>query len=443
LWRFPQRPDRIAGTRRKGLEERDSLTATAGSADNRAGRLHLEVAMTKKRTTPVPAPSTPGAAAPVVQAELVSDERALAPITPPAMIERAISQGASIEVLERLMALSERWRAEQARRAFDAAMSALRADLPTVVKRAEVDFTSPKGRTNYRYEQLSDITEAIAPCMAKHGLSFRWRTDSTAPGVVAVTCVVSHRDGHSETTQLSGPCDESGNKNPIQAIGSIVTYLQRYTLKAAVGVAAAADDDAGGATRQTMTDAAAPSPSPTHEGGPVTVTNVAVTKGKGKDTGKPWTRYVITLSDGRSGSTFHTTLAEAAEDMKVRGVAVSAQLEQVGKYWNLIALSEADAPDAGRPAVTGEPTIERGETTTITRVMELGARADGAIAYGLETARYGAVLVETTDRETAMHALRAKKEGTPVELTVVRKKGRLLLEEMIVRQGEAEALPFS
>ena len=42
-----------------------------------------------------------------------------------------------------------------------------------------------------------------------------------------------------------------------------------------------------------------------------------------------------------------------------------------------------------------------------------------------------------------MHALRAKKEGTPVELTVVRKKGRLLLEEMIVRQGEAEALPFS
>lgn len=39
--------------------------------------------------------------------------------------------------------------------------------------------------------------------------------------------------------------DESGNKNSIQSIGSTVTYLQRYTLKAGLGLAAASDDDGG------------------------------------------------------------------------------------------------------------------------------------------------------------------------------------------------------
>jgi hypothetical protein len=65
---------------------------------------------------------------------------------------------------------------------------------------------------------------------------------------VTVSCIISHRAGHSEENSLSARHDTSGNKNPIQALGSAVTYLQRYTLKAAVGVAAAADDDGQTAT---------------------------------------------------------------------------------------------------------------------------------------------------------------------------------------------------
>jgi uncharacterized protein YyaL (SSP411 family) len=58
-----------------------------------------------------------------------------------------------------------------------------------------------------------------------------------------VTCVVSHRDGHFEETTLAAGRDESGNKNSIQAVGSTLTYLQRMTLKAALGLAASDDDD--------------------------------------------------------------------------------------------------------------------------------------------------------------------------------------------------------
>jgi hypothetical protein len=60
---------------------------------------------------------------------------------------------------------------------------------------------------------------------------------------ISVTCILSHRDGHSEETTLSGPPDASGNKNAIQAIGSTLTYLQRYSLVQALGLAAANDDD--------------------------------------------------------------------------------------------------------------------------------------------------------------------------------------------------------
>src|SRR5690606_35194749 len=61
----------------------------------------------------------------------------------------------------------------------------------------------------------------------------------------SVTCVITHELGHSERTTLSAAPDESGGKNSIQAVGSTVTYLQRYTLMAATGLAAKDMDDDG------------------------------------------------------------------------------------------------------------------------------------------------------------------------------------------------------
>ena len=169
-----------------------------------------------------------------------------AAITPMDMIDRAIQSGASVEALERLMALQERWEANQGRKAYDAAISAAKAEIPPILKNREVDFTSQKGRTNYRHEDMAQIASTIDPILSSHGLSYRFRTTQTEGGV-SVTCIISHRDGYSEETTLTGAPDQSGNKNSIQAVGSTVTYLQRYTLKSALGLAAAHDDDAKGA----------------------------------------------------------------------------------------------------------------------------------------------------------------------------------------------------
>lgn len=158
-------------------------------------------------------------------------------LTPMAMLDRAVSQGANVETLDKLMGLQERWEANRARKAFDAAIAAAKAELPIIVKTQEK--TGAGG--NYRYEDLAAIARQVDPILAKHGLSYRFRTESN--GTVKVTCIVSHRDGHSEENSLSAAPDTSGSKNAIQAIGSAVTYLQRYSLKAALGLAASKDDD--------------------------------------------------------------------------------------------------------------------------------------------------------------------------------------------------------
>jgi hypothetical protein len=51
--------------------------------------------------------------------------------------------------------------------------------------------------------------------------------------------------GHSESTSLTAAPDTSGSKNSIQAVGSTITYLERYTLLALTGLAAQGQDDDG------------------------------------------------------------------------------------------------------------------------------------------------------------------------------------------------------
>jgi hypothetical protein len=156
------------------------------------------------------------------------------PITPMEMLNTALTRGADISVLEKLMALQERWEANQARKAFDAAIAEAKGEIGPIVRNA-------KGHNDKRYADFSAIARTVDPILAKHGLTYRFRTEQTDR--IHVTCILSHRDGHSETTTLAGPADNSGSKNAIQAIGSTLTYLQRYSLVQALGLAASNDDD--------------------------------------------------------------------------------------------------------------------------------------------------------------------------------------------------------
>lgn len=160
------------------------------------------------------------------------------------MIERvARDPSVNMDKMMQLMSWRKETIADQRRAEFDEAMSGAKAEIPVISKNREVDFTSQKGRTHYKYEDLAEIARVVSPILAKHGLSYRYRVTSNVNEPVTVTCIVSHRAGHFEEVTLTGGRDESGNKNSIQAVGSTLTYLQRMTLKAALGLAASDDDD--------------------------------------------------------------------------------------------------------------------------------------------------------------------------------------------------------
>lgn len=165
-------------------------------------------------------------------------------MTPMEMVGRALEMGVSADILKQMMDLRDREEASMARKAFDNAMADAKAEIPVIAKSRTVDFTSSKGRTHYRYEDLAEIAKTVNPILGRHGLSYRFRTTAALNEPVVVTCIVSHRLGYFEENTLTGPRDESGNKNSLQQVGSTLTYLQRMTLKAALGLAAAEDDDA-------------------------------------------------------------------------------------------------------------------------------------------------------------------------------------------------------
>lgn len=173
----------------------------------------------------------------VVAAEMARRDAPPAPLTPMQLMQRALEAG-NLELVERMMTLQERWEATQSRKDFEAAMAACRAELPVIIK------TNSGANGAYVYEDLAGIAKQIDPVLARHGLSYRFRTQSGEKRLTVV-CIISHASGHSEENSLSAAVSPSSRlMNDIQSIGAAQTYLQRYTLKAALGLSASKDTDA-------------------------------------------------------------------------------------------------------------------------------------------------------------------------------------------------------
>lgn len=179
-----------------------------------------------------------------MKAELIQLEAPAAEIRPMEVLQLAIQQGADVDKLAKLLELQERWEAGQARKAFTAAMARFKANPPQISKNKHVKF----GATTYNHATLDHVTEQVTKALSAVGVSHKWEVDQH--NGISVTCVLTHELGHSERTTLSAAPDTSGSKNAIQAIGSTVTYLERYTLLAATGLAASEDDD--GRTSEAM-----------------------------------------------------------------------------------------------------------------------------------------------------------------------------------------------
>ena len=166
-------------------------------------------------------------------------------VTPYQLLALAIETKADPDRLDKLMDLQMKWEANQARKAYVSAMALFRSKCPMIEKTRSVDFPGKTGgQVKYKYAGLSEIIEKIKGLMSECGLSHSWRT-TQANGSVSVQCIVTHIDGHSEETSLMAQPDNTGSKNSIQAIASTVSYLERYTLFALLGLASQDMDNDG------------------------------------------------------------------------------------------------------------------------------------------------------------------------------------------------------
>lgn len=175
----------------------------------------------------------------------VAGKNQLAESSQPNMLQIAIEKGVTGEELSKLMDLYERNEKNEARKAYHVAMANFKANPPKLNKDAHVRYETSKGVTEYTHATLANITDKISQRLSEEGLSATWKTGQSEKGAIIVTCRITHVLGHYEDTPLEAPADGSGGKNSIQAIGSTVTYLQRYTLLASVGLATADMDDDG------------------------------------------------------------------------------------------------------------------------------------------------------------------------------------------------------
>lgn len=201
--------------------------------------------------------------------ELVPAETAeLLPAAPPAasnggmlaiIAAAAANPAVDPDKMQRLLDMHAQMRAEQARLEFQRAMSDAQAEMQPVVRDAE------NLHTRSRYARLETIDAAVRPIYTRHGFSLSFNTEPMEPPNVRVTCIAAHSGGHEARYTLEGALDAMGakgvaNKTPIQALGSTVTYLQRYLTKMIFNITLRNEDDDGISSRSGYRAPTAPEP---------------------------------------------------------------------------------------------------------------------------------------------------------------------------------------
>lgn len=189
----------------------------------------------------------------VVGSTSLAEPRATAPAVLPdasgGMFERLLRDpDITPDRLERFMALWERTEAKKAEMAFNRALAAAQKGMRPVAA------DSRNKSTNSDYASYEALDRALRPIYTSHGLavSFPGTEDSPLPEHVRVICKVTHDDGHVEKYHVDMPADGKGAKGgdamtKTHAVGSALSYGQRYLLKGIFNVAIGEDDDDGNA----------------------------------------------------------------------------------------------------------------------------------------------------------------------------------------------------
>lgn len=93
------------------------------------------------------------------------------------------------------------------------------------------------------YLDLSAIANTVRPLLAKHGLSVVQYPIDDENGRISVNTVLLHKSG--QRIEFPGIWVKPSKLGDVQVLGSIITYLKRYSIAAILFVAGCEEDDDG------------------------------------------------------------------------------------------------------------------------------------------------------------------------------------------------------
>lgn len=109
------------------------------------------------------------------------------------------------------------------------ALALAQAEIQNPSKSADNPFFKTK------YADLAEVLGVVRPAFSKHKLSIVQMPFRSEDGAIGVTTIISHASGQWMQGEISLPLQVAKNVN--QDAGSAITYLRRYALAAAAGVA--------------------------------------------------------------------------------------------------------------------------------------------------------------------------------------------------------------
>lgn len=155
-------------------------------------------------------------------------------------ISQAIEKGLPVETMEKLFALREEVKAEQAREGYVEAMAAFQGAVPFIKKNKTV-LNKDQRTIRYQYASLDAIADQIKKPLTQNGLSYRWEVENE-PERIKATAIVTHKLGHSESSSFAVPIDKEGFMTAPQKYASALTFAKRYSLLDILGIAIGDED---------------------------------------------------------------------------------------------------------------------------------------------------------------------------------------------------------
>jgi hypothetical protein len=164
------------------------------------------------------------------------------------ILSQAVQAGRTGAELKELLDVFERLNAKKAEQAFNAAFAKFKAECSPIRKRSEnaqFQVTRNGVKRASRYAALEDIDADTRESLTNNGLSYAWGDALVSGDTITMKCVVSHVGGHQRSSAVTLPHESKAGASPQQKFASTITYLQRYSLIAALGLTTCDEDDDG------------------------------------------------------------------------------------------------------------------------------------------------------------------------------------------------------